>query len=118
MISLRHLIFGWVMLLIFFVFCVFRIVNSCFVCLHPVSCVPNVASVYGLLICDYFVLLAFVLCLVCPMLPVSLNCSFLIILFLSVFVLCLVRPMLPVSLNFSFYTIFLCLSSSRFLCQM
>jgi hypothetical protein len=42
------------------------------------------------------------------MLPVSLNCSFLIILFLSIFVLCLVNPMLPVSLNFSFFIILLC----------
>ena len=36
------------------------------VCLHPVSCVPNVTSISGLFV--------FILCLVCPMLPVSLAC--------------------------------------------
>ena len=78
----------------------------CFVCLCPVSCVINVASVSGLSILDCpfsflccvccFVL--FVLCLVYPMLPVSLDCPFLIalsvfyvmFLVLFVFVLCLV----------------------------
>ena len=42
-------------LLNFFAFCV---VLLCFVCLHPVSCVPNVASVCGLSILDcsfYFI---------------------------------------------------------------
>ena len=105
----------------------------CFVCLRPVSCAPNVASVSGL----FFVLLVFVLCLVYPMLPVSLDCFcfaclrpvscvpnvasvsglFLfclssscvlctqccqclwIVFVLFVFVLCLVYPMLPVSLD-------------------
>jgi hypothetical protein len=43
----------------------------CFVCLRPVSCVPNVASVYVLC---FIVLFVFVLCLVCTMLPVSMCC--------------------------------------------
>jgi hypothetical protein len=50
-----------------------------FIC--PVSCVPNVISVSVLFILDYpfsFLQCLFVLCLVCPMLPVSLYCSFLI----------------------------------------
>jgi hypothetical protein len=42
--------------------------------LRPVSCVSSVASVSGLFIPDC----TFVLCLVCPVLPVSLGCSFLI----------------------------------------
>ena len=41
------------------------------VCLRPVSCVLNVTSVFGLFV--------FVLCLVCSMLPVSLDCSFLLL---------------------------------------
>jgi hypothetical protein len=50
-----------------------------FVCLHPVSCVPNVASFSGLSILDCpSVLIVFVLCLVYQMLPVSLDCPFLI----------------------------------------
>ena len=47
----------------------------------PVSCVPYVASVFGLSILDYplgFLKRLFVLCLVYPMLPVSLDCLFLI----------------------------------------
>jgi hypothetical protein len=36
------------------------------VCFHPVSCVPNVDSVYGLFV--------FILYLVCPVLTVSLDC--------------------------------------------
>ena len=56
------------------------VVHSWFVCLHPVFCVPNVASISGLPILDLFV---FVLCIVCPMLPVSLDCPFLICLFSS-----------------------------------
>jgi hypothetical protein len=51
------------------------VVHSWFVCLHPVFCVPNVASISGLPILDLFV---FILCFVCPMLPVSLDCPFLI----------------------------------------
>jgi hypothetical protein len=46
-------------------------------CFCPVSCVPYVASFSGLYICDYpFGILwrLFVLCLVYPMLPVSLDC--------------------------------------------
>ena len=35
-----------------------------FVCLHPVSCIPNVASIW----------IVFILCLVYLMLPVSLDC--------------------------------------------
>ena len=76
-------------------------------CRRPVSCVPNVVSVYGL----FF----FVLCLVYPILPVSMDCMS------SSCVLCtqwcqclwivflrLVYPMLSVSMD--------CLSSSCVLC--
>jgi hypothetical protein len=50
-----------------------------FVCLRPVSCVPNVASFSGLSIHDCpSVLFVFVLCLVYQMLPVSLDCPFFI----------------------------------------
>jgi len=48
-----------------------------FIC--PVSCVPNVASVSGLFILDCpfsFPKHLCVLCLLCPMLPVSLDCPF------------------------------------------
>ena len=97
------------------------------VCLRPVSCVSNAADVSGLFV--------FVLYLVCPMLPISLDClssscvlcvqcfSCLWIICLRpvscvsnvadvsglfVFVLCLVCPMLSMSLD--------CLSSSCVLC--
>ena len=97
------------------------------VCLRPVSCVSNTANVSGLFV--------FVLCLVCPILAMSLDClssSFVLcvqycrclwivclrpvscvsntgdVSRLFVFVLCLVCPMLPMSLN--------CLSSSCVLC--
>ena len=98
-------------------------------CLRPVSCVPNVASVSGLSSscvlctqCFFFqcLMIIFVLCLVCPMLPVSHDClrpvscvpnvasvsglSLSCVLCAQccqclriVFVLCLVCPMLPVS---------------------
>ena len=56
-------------------FCVF-----CFVCLRPVSCLPNVVSVSGLssysVLCAQFcqcLWIVFVRCLVCPMLSVSLD---------------------------------------------
>ena len=50
-----------------------------FVCLHPVSCVPNVASFSGLSILHCpSVFFLFILCLVYPMLSVSLDCPFLI----------------------------------------
>jgi hypothetical protein len=56
-----------------------------FFCLRPVSCVPNVVSASWLSILDYlirfslmFCLFVLVLCLVCPMLPLSLDCPFLI----------------------------------------
>ena len=52
----------------------------------------------------YFALFVFVLCRVYPMLPVSLDCSFLTAP-LFVFVLCRVYPMLSVSLDCSFLTI-------------
>jgi hypothetical protein len=46
-----------------------------FVCLRPVSCVPNVVSFSGLSILDCpSVLFVFVMCLVYQMLPVSLDC--------------------------------------------
>ena len=97
------------------------------VCLHPVSCVPNVDIVYGLFV--------FILYLVCPMLTVSLDYLFSscilcaqcwqfisivclhpvscvpsvdIVYGLFVFILYLVCPMLTVSLD--------CLSSSCILC--
>jgi hypothetical protein len=54
-------------------------------CLHPVSCVPNVASFSGLSSscvlytqCCQFLWIVFILCLVYPMLPVSPDCPFLI----------------------------------------
>ena len=50
-------------------------------CLSPVSCKPNVGSVLWIVL---------VLCLVSPMLAVSYGLSF---------VLCLVSPMLAVSMN-------------------
>ena len=62
------------------------------VCLHPVSCVPNVDSVSRLFI--------FILYLVYPMLTLSLECF--------IFILYLVCPMLTLSLE--------CLSSSCILC--
>jgi hypothetical protein len=84
----------------------FSLTFICFVCLRPVSCVPNVTSVSGLSILDcHFgvrenrsgnqewtiqrhwqnwvhktgAFIFFVLCLVYPMLPVSLDCPFLIV---------------------------------------
>ena len=104
-------------------------------CICPVSCAPYVASFSGLSIfdCPFGILQhLFVLCLVYPMLPVSLDYTFLlplrysltlicpvscvpyvasfwIVLFYCpfgilkhVFVLCLVYPMLPVSLGCTF----------------
>jgi cbb3-type cytochrome oxidase subunit 3 len=98
------------------------------VCLRSVSCVSNAADVSGLFV--------FVLCLVCPMLLMSLDCLssscvlcvqccqclWIVCLRLVscvsntadvsgllVFVLCLMCPMLPMSLD--------CLSSSCFLCD-
>jgi hypothetical protein len=48
-------------------------------CLHPVSCVPNVASFSGLTIFHCLsVLFVFVLCLEYQILPVSLDCPFVI----------------------------------------
>jgi hypothetical protein len=65
-------------LLIFLVFCV---VFLCFVCLCPVSYMSNTVSVSGLsLSCVLYVQyclclwIVFVLCLVCPILSVSLDC--------------------------------------------
>ena len=77
----------------------FSLTFICFVCFRPVSCVPNVASFSGMFILDcpfcflwrLFVLFAFVLCLVYPMLPVFLECSFLIApsVFSDVYLFCL-----------------------------
>ena len=96
------------------------------VCLHLMSCVPNVASFSGLFVytlcpcvpnvTSFSGLVVFTLCLVYPMLPVSLDCLHLITCVpnvvsfsgLFVFALCLVYPMLPVSLD--------CLSSPYVLC--
>jgi hypothetical protein len=60
-----------------------------FVCLCPVSGVPNVDSISVLCFC----LFVFILCLVYPMLTVFMCCVFC----LFVFFLCLVYPMLTVS---------------------
>jgi hypothetical protein len=53
----------------------------CNVFLHPVSCVPNAASGSGLSSscvlcaqCCRWLWIVFILCLVCPMLPVALDC--------------------------------------------
>jgi hypothetical protein len=95
------------------------------------SCVPNVVSFSGLSILDCpSVLIVFVLCLVYPMLSVSLDCPFLIALSFDclrpvscvpnvasfsglsildfplvflVFILCLLYQMLPVSLDCPFF---------------
>ena len=83
------------------------------------SCVPNVASFSRLSILHCpSVLFVFVLCLVYPMLPVSLDCPFFIAPHICfVFVLCLVYPMLPVSLDCPFFIApQFCLSSSCVLC--
>jgi hypothetical protein len=96
-------------------------------CLHPVSCVNNVVNFSGLFV--------FVLCLVWPMFPVSLDCLFSYCVLcdqcspcvwivclrtvscvtnvprvsrLFVFVLCLVWPMFPVSLDCLFSYCVLC----------
>ena len=73
--------------LVSFLGCVF-----CVVCPCPVSCVPNVASFSRLFILHcHSVLLVFVLCVVYQMLPVSLDCPFLIapqFCLLSSYVLC------------------------------
>jgi hypothetical protein len=57
----------------------------CNVFLHPVSCVPNAASGSGLSSscvlcaqCCRWLWIVFILCLVCPMLPVALDCPFFI----------------------------------------
>jgi cbb3-type cytochrome oxidase subunit 3 len=79
------------------------------VCLRPLSCVSDAANVSGLFV--------FVLCLVCPMLPMFLDFCLRPVSCVSnaadvsglfVFVLCLVCPKRPMSLD--------CLSSSCVLC--
>jgi hypothetical protein len=76
------------------------LIAPCFVCLRPVSCVPNVASVSrsSMLDCSLFCLSSScVLCTQCC------QCLYIVYtwlpLVLFVFVLCLVYPMLPVSLD-------------------
>ena len=63
------------MLFIFFVSCVELFgFFLCFFCLRPVCCVPNVTSLYlssSCVLCAHPFLIVFVLCVVCPMLPVS-----------------------------------------------
>ena len=78
----------------------------CFVCLRPVypmlQCLWIVHSRFPLRFSLTFI---FVLCLVYPVLPVSLDCPFLIAPSISltfIFVLCLVYPALPVSLDCPF----------------
>ena len=84
------------------------------VCLRLVSCVSNIASFSGLF--------TFVLCLVYPMLPVSLyclpsSCVSNIVSFsgLFAFVLCLVYPILPVSLDCLPSCCVLCIQYCQFL---
>ena len=76
--------------------------------IHPWLLVVSVLLIFFNLLCCvvFFVLFVFVLCLVCPMLSVSLDCLYLScvsnvasVFGLFVFVLC---PMLPVSLDCSF----------------
>ena len=76
-----------------------------FIC--PMSCVPYDASFSGLsffIVSSVFFHIYFVLCLVYPMLPVSLDCPFHCPfgILLHLFVLELVYPMLPVSLDCPF----------------
>ena len=57
------------------------VVCFCIVCLRSVCCVPNVASLSGLSLwfsLPFIYYLNSLICLMCPMLPVSLNISFLI----------------------------------------
>ena len=72
------------MFLIFLVFCVVLFVFFCF---PPLSCIPNGSSVSGLSVLGYpigflyvvlFALSVFLLCLANPMVPVSLDCPFLV----------------------------------------
>ena len=70
-------------LLIVLVFCIVW-VFLCFVCLRPVTCVPNVASVSGLswkkkLIAPSVFSNNYLSCVLCALLSVSLDCSFLIV---------------------------------------
>jgi hypothetical protein len=96
----------------------FSLTFICFVYLRPGSCVSNVASIAGLSILDcpfgflyrLFVLFTFVLGLVYPMLPVSLDCPSLIApsVFSNVYLFCLpsswvlCTQVLPVFLNCPF----------------
>ena len=125
------------------------VVHICFVCFCPVSCLPNVASVSEVSIRDClfsFPFSSFVLCLVCPLLPISLMCPLLIsssvfsLMYCSyvlcaqcsqclwsvhswlplrfsltfLFVLCFVCSMLPVSLECPFLIAPFVLSNSFF----
>ena len=88
--------------LFIFLCCVVRVLLVFFVVFFcAVSCVPNVASVSGLsflvylfifLCCVFFLLLSVLCVLMIPLLPVSLDCPFLIIplssLFFNLSVLC------------------------------
>ena len=101
--------------------CVPTVASFCvFVCLHPVSCVPTVASFCVIIVC---LSSSCVLCTHC--------CQFLCDYCLFVFILCLVYPLLPVSVWLlfvclhpvscvptvaSFCVIIVCLSSSCVLC--
>ena len=63
--------------------CPFLIVPSVFsnFYFHPVYCMPNVSCVFGLSILDCsfgFLSRLYASCVLCPMLPVSLDCSFVI----------------------------------------
>ena len=81
--------------------------SVCFACLCLVSCVPNVASVYGLfffVLCTQCCLYLWIACLR----PVSCVPNVASVYGLLVFVLCLVYPMLSVSMD--------CFSSSCVLC--
>ena len=76
-------VFGEISVGLLFSFVVFCF---CFDCLRLVSCIPNIASFWIVVFCRFLCsfcvficfLFAFFLCLVCHILPVVLDCSFLI----------------------------------------
>ena len=72
-----------------------------FIC--PVSCPPKVVSGLSFFLLPLRYSLRFILCLVYPMLPVSLDCPCSPVGILQhLFVMCLLYPMLPVSLDCPF----------------
>ena len=71
----------------------------CFICLCHVSCMSYVTSISGLSV----VLFVCVMCLVCPTLPVSLDCLFLIAPSVFSNVYCFDKASNQCSVNHSFY---------------